>query len=214
MQAERVAMGERLVLRPSARKKLRSLVFGLVCALVTSIGALGALEGDVAFGVLVALFGLPLSAYWLAAAMPRSGSLVLTREGFRARYCWINRSWDWDTISRFDSTISENEGAGVTRHVTFSTHRPDIPKTDRLHKLGVRGLSRVTQLPDTYGRRPDELAELMEFCRQRCSDRVDVPDAGGAADALRSRVLNWVALGIVVAVVGLTGVLWAIDPLD
>ena len=95
----RVATGERVVLRPSKRRKLGSLLLGLWAAFMAAAGAIAIAE--TLAGLLFLIPALPLSLYWLAVAMPRSGALTLTRRGFEVRHAWITRRWDWDRVTAY-----------------------------------------------------------------------------------------------------------------
>jgi hypothetical protein len=177
----RVAAGERLVLRPSKRRKLGSLVLGLLAGFMAAAGI--ATLGESAVGLIVVIPAAPLAVYWLAVAAPLSGKLTLTRDGFEARHAWITRRWDWDRVRGFGVRHIDYTGGSSIDLVSFATPDPREQPGDMLQQLAIRGVTRSTTLPDRFGDDPVALAEAMSQCRQRFSDR-HVPD--DAAHAWRA----------------------------
>ena len=171
----RVAAGEHVVLRPSKRRKLGSLVLALWAAFLVAAGV-GTLDEGL-FSVVLLVLALPACLYWLVVAMPRSGALTLTRQGFEVRHAWITRHWDWDRITGFTVRHIHYPRAGGIELVGFATRDARDRPGDPLQKLAIRGLTRTTTLPDRFGKRPHELAETMSRCRLRFSDRSLVDSA-------------------------------------
>jgi hypothetical protein len=195
----RVAAGEHVVMRPSKRRKLGSLLLGLWAVFMAAAGAI-AITQTLA-GLIFLIPAAPFALYWLAVALPRSGALTLTRRGFEVRHAWITRRWDWDRVTGFGvRQIIYPRGGGIDL-VTFSTDDPRDRPGDFLQQLAVRGLTRTSTLPDRFGKDPEDLAGVMSQCRVRFSDGAGPEDAAAiATDVQRSTVMNAVVLVAVWAV--------------
>jgi len=202
---DRVAAGEQIVLRPSKRRKLGSVMLALWAALFVAIGILALGDGRPA-GLVFVLPSVPFFLYWLVAALPGSSSLNMSRDGFVVRHCFVRRGWTWREAAGFRTRRIDYPRLGGITLVSFSTADPREQPGDFLQELAVRGLTRTTTLPDPYGVAPADLARAMEACRRRFGDeetRADGSDA--AADLTRSRVLNAAALAVVVGLLAAAG---------
>jgi len=118
----------------------------LICLGFTVIGVFMILEGDGFDAWLVAsFFGLGL-VVTLAQFWPAASYLKLTPKGFVC--CTLFRNWSagWESVSEF--YVGR---VGKDERVVFKRS----------------GSSAMKFLPDTYGRTPQELADLMNDWRRR-----------------------------------------------
>jgi hypothetical protein len=118
----------------------------LICLGFTVIGVLMIVEGEgITAWFVASIFGLGLLVT-LAQFWPAASYLKLTPKGF---VCWtLFRNWSagWESVSEFYVGL-----VGKDERVVF-----------------VRSGSSGTKfLPDTYGRTPKELADLMNDWRRR-----------------------------------------------
>jgi hypothetical protein len=149
-----------LVLRPSTKKMAKYL---LICAVFVAIGILDIYKvGASTIGWLcVVFFGLGAIVFALQF-IPRASYLWITNEGFT--FCSLFRRspvFLWHDVSDFRVA-----SVPPSRHplVVFNwTAKPDrrIGRVNR-HLVGA-----TDGLPDTYGLRPEELADLMNDWRSR-----------------------------------------------
>jgi len=206
----KVAARDSVVLRPSKRRKVFSLVLGLGTAFMAVAGGAAVAGGSVA-GLIALVPALPLALYWLVAALPRSSSLTLTRRGFQARHLFIRRSWDWDDALGFGARLILYPRGGDITLVSFMARGGREPQGDLLQGLAIRGLTRTTTLPDAYGSSAEDLAAAMERCRERFADGAahDVTPQL-SADIARSGAINSAALALLMAVMTAGGALLAL----
>jgi hypothetical protein len=206
----RVAAGERVVLRPSKRRKLGSLLLGLWAAFFAAASAVAL--GETLAAVAFLIPSVPLCLYWLAVAMPRSGALILTRRGFDVRHVWITRHWDWDRVAGFGVRYIHYPRGGGIELVSFASRDPRDRPGDTLQQIAIRGLTRTTTLPDRFGKRPQELAEVMSQCRLRFSDRAAPEDeAAIAADIERSGTVNAVVTVLLIVLMTVLSLFMALE---
>jgi hypothetical protein len=175
---ERVRAGERVVLRPSRRRRLGVTLLGLLAALLAAAGAVQTLQGS-AWGLALLVPGAPLALYWLAAATPRSTWLAIDRDGFEARQSFVGHRWSWNSVSGFGVRTIDYRGGGSITLVSFTSRDRGERPADWLQELAIRGLIRTTTLPDPYGEQARELAAGMEACRAEFGTAVLSPASLG-----------------------------------
>lgn len=148
---------EGLVLRPSKWKMAGFLV---LCAGFTAIAALMVRDGR-AMGWFVGLFfGLGVVVF-AAMLLPGAAYLKIDREGFQ--FCSLYRASPkiaWREVSAF--RVAAVPPAG-NRLVVFDWHRPGVKRTMRELNRSLVGAS--DGLPDSYGMKPQALADLLNQWR-------------------------------------------------
>jgi len=152
-----MAPADELVLRPSKGKAIGFLIVSLV---FVAIGKLALSKDDLGVGLMCTIvFGLSAVIFGVQL-WPGASYLRLTSEGFII--CSLFRVGPlvrWTEVSEFRVERLPPHG---TRMVVYDSDRPSA-----LRKLN-RGLAGASDgLPDTYGMKPDALAELMNASRTR-----------------------------------------------
>ncbi|HYL74118.1 MAG TPA: hypothetical protein VEU96_07910 [Bryobacteraceae bacterium] len=151
-----------LVLRPSKRKALLLLAISLG---FTVVGVLMIREGDGFDGWLVAVvFGLGLGVA-LVNLWPGASYLKLTARGMECRSLFRRWFYAWDTVSEF----------GVARitywkkMVVFNSSGSSHP---RLRAVNRAFVGTTDGLPETYGMKAEELADLLNEWRRYGSEQI------------------------------------------
>ena len=148
-----------VVLRPSRRK----LIFLLLVAMAfVAIGVIALREGDLGVGLSCTIFfGLCAVAF---AIQLRSGSayLRLTQQGFVV--CSVFRASPivgWHQVHDFRVESLPPHGHKMV------VYDSDIPSSQGMRKLNRALVGASDGLPDTYGMKAAELADLMNTWRER-----------------------------------------------
>lgn len=152
-----------LTLRPRRRKWI---LVGLGCggfALVLLVLVLSAPGLFVLLGL--AFFGaLTVVSVW--QLVPGAAYLQLGPQGFVAKGPLRTLRHSWDEVEHFQ-VYEVHTQYSTQRFVGFDL-RDRVPESQSFWQTLSRGMSGVDAgLPDTYGRDPDELAELLETYRDR-----------------------------------------------
>jgi len=142
-------------LTPSRRKWALVL---LVCIGFTAIGAAMIRAGDIR-GWLVGFFtlGIPIATIML---LPGAGGLVLDVEGFDVISMYRTRRWRWTDAGGFMV-------ATLPRRQKMVVYDSRTPRSGVLAKFNTGITGRNAGLPETYGLKPETLAELMTHWRER-----------------------------------------------
>jgi hypothetical protein len=152
--------GER-VLRPSRLKWL--LVLGISLTFV--VGGLLALfwpgragapqrEGAWVMWLCVGFFGLGV-VVCLLQFLPRSSFLRLDGEGFTIRTLYRERTYRWEDVDTFGVTV-----VSFNKMVGFN-FAPHFDRAARLRRVNKAIAFFEGALPDTYGMKAEDLADLM-----------------------------------------------------
>ena len=146
-----------LILRPS---KIRMGLFLAIC-LAFTVGGGWMIYGDREGGWFVAIvFGLG-SLVFAAQLLPDSSYLLLGPDGFTVRTLYRSQKYRWAQVERF----------GVTRIGGNKTVAFDFSREYRKYHVarqvaaGISGYEGT--LPDTYGMKPERLAELLNEWKAR-----------------------------------------------
>lgn len=152
----------------SARRKW--ILVGLACLGFTAIAvALLPSEPDrldavgLAFGAAFFGLGALISAWQL---VPGAAYLRIGPDGLVVKSLWRTHRHGWDEFERFE--IYEVTSQYSTQRMVGFQLRDGAPAGRPFGRTLSRGLAGVDGgLPDTYGRDPDELAELLQACLDR-----------------------------------------------
>lgn len=108
-------------------------------------------------------FGLG-SLVFILQLLPNSSTLLLEPDGFTVRSLYRSHKYKWDDISHFAVTR-----IGVNKMVAFD-FSGSYEKGQRARQLSA-GLSGYEgALPDSYGMKPEHLAQLLNEWKSRYSD--------------------------------------------
>lgn len=157
--------GNRLLLRPS---KIGTLGLLLVCSLFVAIGVWMGSRNELMGWFVASFFGLGI----IVAAvqfLPNASYLLLTADGFEIRTLYRTSFRFWNEVEYFSTVTVKHNGMAVKSMVaiTFAEHY-DKAKM-------MRGISRAIAgcegaLPDTYGMKAEQLAELLNEWKNRFSE--------------------------------------------
>lgn len=151
-----------LILRPGKRRTIKYLL-GCLLFVIIGVSQLFRREAVVLGWLCVIFFGLGVAVF-AVQFIPSASYLRLEGDGFR--FCSLFRESPfilWQEVSRF-------RAAGVPP----SGYRLVVFDWDRKSNAGVRRINRylvdaTDGLPDSYGLRPEELADLLNTWRSRAS---------------------------------------------
>jgi hypothetical protein len=144
------------VLHPSRGKKIRLM---LVSAAFVAVG-LAMLKTNFLMAMLtIVFFGLGVVVS-LVMLVPGCSQLELRADGFVVLHFWRRSSYAWTDIRQFDVLTLRQHGMQTYEMVAI-----DFTEGFPRHRIGRLLSSTLTGadggLPDTYGLRASELAELM-----------------------------------------------------
>ena len=166
-----------VTLRPS---RLRWILV-LLASLVLGAGGVLMIADGRDIGWLVAgFFGL-CAAVACVSMLPGASYLVLDEEGFTVGSLFRSARVVWPEVVEFYPWVVMATGMRAVTHVAFEL------SPDRRNQATARVLSRLVSggveagLPDTYGLRAEELAELMNRWREHYAG--PSPQAGDRAPA-------------------------------
>jgi membrane associated rhomboid family serine protease len=172
--------GEPVVLAPS-RKRWAGVL--LICALFAGVCVAWMVdEPNVIAALGVLLFG-PCTLIAVAQLIPGRAYLRIAPDGLVIRTPFKTTRWAWNDIENFQAyEISQRYTS--SKHVGFD-RRDLTPARQGFWKTLNRGISGVdVGLPDTYGVRHTELADLLDAARDRYAT-----EHGLSASALADRQL-------------------------
>ena len=147
-----------LLLRPSMRKQTLYL---LLCLALTGMDVFVIVtDGGIVGWFGLVFFGLG-SLVFAVQFMPSASYLSLTTEGFIVSALF--RKWPlirWEDVSEFRVAAAPPTGMKM---VVFDWHRSTKPRLRRINRALVGA---GEGLPDTYGLKPGDLAELLNRWRK------------------------------------------------
>lgn len=159
----RVRAGEPVVLRPGRRRAVVLLIVSLVFAVGAGFGFAGSRQVILAAGVV--LFGLGV-VMWTLMLIPGRTYLRIAADGLLVHGPLKVQRYAWDVMATV-SAYEIGNGYGTTRQVGFTRRDQPVRRRGVLRAMG-RGMSGVdVALPDTYGLRNTELAELLAEAQAR-----------------------------------------------
>ncbi len=147
----------RLILRSTLAKKV---VFFAGSALFVFVGVLLIRDGR-PFGWLPTIcFGLSAIVF-LIQLHPRASLLILTSEGFEVRALFLSYNYLWKDVSDFFVKRIAHRSMVVFNFVDDYEPQPHMRKLDST----VPGAEAA--LPDTYGKKPEELLSILNAWKDR-----------------------------------------------
>ena len=203
VEERRVLAGETVVLRPSLR---RTVVLGSVCLLATAAFVFALAEkphwflfaGAAVFGSVTVLWGMRL--------VPGRMDLRISPDGLVVGGAFKRKRWEWNQIGYF-APYEVYTGYGSSAKMVGFERRDIEHRRQGFWKAMNRGVSGVdVSLPDTYGLRHVDLAQLL----QAAHDRYATEFGPNAADRelmeevehIRRDRVPLVSAGLAVACVG------------
>jgi len=146
-------------LLPSRLKMLGILA---ICSMFVAIGVF-LREKEPVFGPLIAAF-FGLGAVVILAQMSRNAAfLELTKDGFTFSALFRQQTYDWRDVAGFQvATMRGHRMVGWNFAPGYAAHAGARRLASRL--TGIEGA-----LPDTYGRKAEDLAELMNELKARAA---------------------------------------------
>jgi hypothetical protein len=142
----------RLLLRPSKKGSLGLL---LICSVFVAAGVWAASEGHIIGWFASCFFGLGVLVA-IVQLLPNASYLLLTENGLEARTMYRSWSVSWKDIAFFTTASIGPMNRMVV--FNFSDHY-ERAKITRRFAGGIAGYEGA--LPDTYGMKADELADLL-----------------------------------------------------
>ena len=161
---------ETITLRP---KRFSALWPLLVSSLFVTIGISMGVTGSWVGYLIAAFFGLGILV-GIIQLFPNSTYLRISREGIT--YCSLFRETitSWDDVDEFCVVVMRQNGLPIRRMVGFNY----APTYDR-SRMGRQVASAITgcegALPDTYGKKAEDLAALLNDCLHEFTTRSDRP---------------------------------------
>lgn len=146
-----------LILRPS---KIRMGLFLALCLAFTVVGGLMIYGNQRAGWYVVIVFGLG-SLVFAVQLLPGSSYLLLEPDGFTVRALYRSQKYGWAEVERFGVT---HIGGNKTVAFDFSSEYGK-GRVARRVAAGISGYEGA--LPDTYGMKPEQLAELLNEWKAR-----------------------------------------------
>jgi len=149
-----------LILKPSLRRWLVPICFFVIIGIVGSVMALRA-EWVGWVGIALAIAGLPFC--WWVLTSPRMW-LKLDRECIRFGTLRRIHCYRWSDIAAIGV-------AWVAEEKVCFTFRANYQGEKKLRAINQASFGFDRFLPDAYGKKPRELAKLLEDWRHRCSGK-------------------------------------------
>ena len=148
-----------ITLRPS---KVSSILLLLVCSLFVVLGIwMAQTEGWIGY-LCAALFALGMPIF-IIKLLPGSTYLRIRDHGII--YCSLFRETviPWDVIDEFFVITIRQNGLAVYKMVGFN-YAPSYNRPQIGHRLSSSIANCEGALPDTYGKKAEDLAELLNAC--------------------------------------------------
>jgi len=146
----------RLILRPTLAKRV---VFFAGSALFVFVGVWMIRDGKPGLWFPTIFFGL-CSIVFLIQLHPRASSLILTSEGFEVRALFRSNNYLWKDVSNFFVKR-------IARiRMVFFNFVDDYEPQSHMRKLSS-AVGGATALPDTYGKKPEELLSILNAWKDR-----------------------------------------------
>ena len=198
--------GEPIVLNPSGKRWSGVLAICGVLGGACVAGMVAEPNVIAALGVLLFVPGTVIAALQL---IPGRAYLRIAHDGLVVRTPFKTTRWAWNDIENFDAYEIQQRYTS-SKHVGFD-RRELTPERQGFWKTLNRGISGVdVGLPDTYGMRHTDLAELLNAARDRyatehgpsASALADMRLAEEAAHVRRDRIPAVTVIVTVTCVVG------------
>ena len=200
---ERLLRGETIVLRPRRRRRALLLVGSAVFFAVSALWMLAQPSLVAALGVLLFGFGTVAAALQM---VPRWAYLRVGPEGLLVRHPFHKPTRvAWNDVERFTAYEVAHQ-YGSVKMVGYD-RRDLTPEKQRVWQTVGRGMTGVdAALPDTYGMPHEELADLLNWARERFatehgpspSQLADI-ELQRRADAVRHDRIPVVTVGLTIA---------------
>jgi hypothetical protein len=145
-----------LTLRP---KKTKMLLLFLLCAVFTAGGIWMVLDGEKMGWFCGGFFALGLPVF-LLQLHPRCSFLIVTDEGLEISALFRKSTIRWEDIAEFGVYRLTHHGLPVNAQVGFN-YAADYQKSPRARAVAKALTGFEGALPDTYGCRAEELAQLL-----------------------------------------------------
>ncbi len=146
-----------MVLYPSRAKAILLLLVSL--AFVVSMIVSHGIERGIAGSFVVLFFGL-CAIVFIIQLIPGASHLKLSEDGFSVRALFRkSKSYSWSNVSDFRA-VTASPGRKI---VVFDS----LGNSTTLRKMNRAVVGATDGLPDTYGMKAEELADLMNSCRSR-----------------------------------------------
>ena len=146
----------RLILRPTLAKKV---VFFAGSALFVFVGVWAIQVGKPLW--LPTIFSGLCAIVFLIQLHPRASSLILTSEGFEVRALFRSNNYLWKDVSNFFvKRIALNS-------MVFFNFVDDYEPQSHMRKLSSAVAGAERALPDTYGKKPEELLSILNAWKDR-----------------------------------------------
>jgi hypothetical protein len=144
-----------LTLYPSRRKWLLMFVGSAAFA----VGGAWMIRGGDSWGWFPLLFFGACALVGLVAVLPHAGALVLDRDGFEVTNLFRHHRSRWQDVSAFEAQSIP------PAHQFFVVYDDASVSASSLAKINTAIVGRNAALPDTYGQRAEDLAQLLEQWR-------------------------------------------------
>jgi rhomboid protease GluP len=197
---------EPIVLGPSRKRWSAVLLISVVIGGGCVAGMIAQPNVIAALGVLLFVPGTVIAGLQM---LPGRSYLRIVRDGLIVRTPFKTTRWAWNDIENFDAYEIQQQYTS-SKHVGFD-RRELTPERQGFWKTLNRGISGVdVGLPDSYGMRHTELAELLNDARDHyatehglsASARADMRLAEEAAHVRRDRIPAVTVILAVTCVVG------------
>lgn len=142
-------------------KKTKMLLMFLVCAVFVAGGILMIRDGQKMGWLCAGFFGLGIPIF-LIQLYPRSSFLTVSEEGIEFCSLFRRHKLRWSDISEFGTYTIRHHGLPVSKMVGFN-YSAGSSKA-RLVSKALAGFEGA--LPDTYGFRAEELAQILSDYHQ------------------------------------------------
>ena len=160
---ERLARGETIVLRP--RRWLWAVLLAFVAAFTVAF-VLWFIDTPHVVPAALALFFGAIAVLCVLQFFPRWAHLRIAPDGLVLRHTMRTTRWEWNDIEHFVPYEIHHQYSS-TKLVGFD-RRDLTPARQSFFQTLARGMTGVDgSLPDTYGMRHEELAELLNVARDR-----------------------------------------------
>ena len=160
----------RLILRPTLAKKV---VFFAGSALFVFVGVWMIRDGKPLGWLPTIFFGL-CSIVFLIQLHPRASLLILTSEGFEVRALFLSYNYLWKDVSDFfvkRIALNSIDGDFFVKRIALNrvvfNFVDDYEPQPHMRKLDSTVPGAEAALPDTYGKKPEELLSILNAWKDR-----------------------------------------------
>ncbi|PYJ03749.1 MAG: hypothetical protein DME25_11360 [Verrucomicrobia bacterium] len=146
-------------------KKSKTVLLFIVCLAFVAGGLWLGRKGDKVGWLCAGFFGLGIPVF-LLQLHPKCSSLTVTEEGMEIRSLFRSSKVRWSDISDFGVSTLRQQGLPVNRMVGFN-YSAAYQRASKARSVAKALAGFEGALPNTYGLRPEELAQLLaELHRQ------------------------------------------------